>query len=127
MNITRITPQIRTTNLERAISFYTELGFGLDFRYEDFYAGISIGTRGLHLKLVDDADPSIDFVRDGGHLHLHFTVEDIQSTFDEINTKATIVENICNRPWGLTEFVIEDPDGHTLYFSQPTPKDSERN
>ena len=118
MEITELVPQLRTTDLERAIHFYTkQLGFVLRFRYQDFYAGVSHGDRMVHLKLVGDADPGIDFVRSGRHLHLYFGVRDINAAFRHVREAGvTIIEGISDRPWGTTEFVIEDPDGHTLYF-----------
>jgi len=120
MNINLVAPQLRTVDLEKAIKFYTDkLGFDLAFQYEDFYAGISFGEYVIHLKLVDSPDPSINYVHEGKHLHLHLGVEDIQSTYDSLEKKGvTIIENISKRPWGLLEFVIADPDGHTIYFAQ---------
>ena len=122
MEIQELVPQLRTTDLERAIRFYTEkLGFALAFRYQDFYAGVSCGERTIHLKLVDDPDPGIDFVRRGQHLHLHFGVRDIEAAFRQVGEAGVkVVEGISDRPWGTTEFVIEDPDGHTLYFGSPS-------
>ena len=118
MEIELLVPQLRTTDLEGAIRFYTQkLGFALSFRYQDFYAGVSFGDRMIHLKLVDDPDPGIDFVRSGQHLHIHFAVRDIHAAFRQVQEAGVkIVEGISDRPWGMTEFVIEDPDGHTLYF-----------
>ena len=37
------------------------LGYKIAFRYEDFYAGLDIGGQVLHLKLITEADPSIEF------------------------------------------------------------------
>ena len=118
MEIEALVPQLRTTDLDRAIHFYTKkLGFALSFKYQDFYAGVSSGEWMIHLKLVDDPDPSIDFVRDGQHLHLHIGVRDIQAALRHVEEAGVkIVEGIADRPWGITEFVVEDPDGHTLYF-----------
>ncbi len=72
MQIVESAPQLRITDLERAIRFYTEkLGFVLAFRHQDFYAGVRCGEAMIHLKLVDDPDPGIDFVRSGQHLHVY--------------------------------------------------------
>ncbi len=85
MIIQGFAPQFRTTDLNRAIEFYTEkLNFAVSFRYEDFYAGVANGGHQIHLKLVDDPDPGIDFVREGMHLHFHLTVDDIHSSFDDL-------------------------------------------
>ena len=118
METEELVSQLRTTDLERAIHFYTrKLGFVLSFRYQDFYAGVSSGDRMIHVKLVDDPDPGIDFVRRGHHLHVHVGVRDIHAAFRQVQEVGVkIIEGISDRPWGITEFVIEDPDGHTLYF-----------
>ena len=120
MNIQKIASQIRVTDLECSIAFYTRtLGFTLAFRFEDFYAAVDHGEHRLHLKLVDDTDPSVEFVRRGEHLHLHITVDDLATSFDQIKAAdITIALPITERPWGLSEFVVEDPDGHTIYFAQ---------
>jgi catechol 2,3-dioxygenase-like lactoylglutathione lyase family enzyme len=45
MTITSIVPQLRTTDLASSIRFYTEkLGFTVAFKYEDFYAGLRVGS-----------------------------------------------------------------------------------
>lgn len=118
MEIEQLVPQLRTTDLDRAIHFYTKkLGFALAFRHQDFYAGVSTGTRMIHLKRVDHPDPGIDFVRRGQHLHVYISVRDTHAAFRQVQEAGvTVVEEISDRPWGTTEFVIEDPDGHTIYF-----------
>ena len=43
-----MSPQLLVADIDRSIEFYTKrLGFDLDFRYEDFYAGVGnlIGFR----------------------------------------------------------------------------------
>lgn len=80
MKVSEICAQLRTTDLERSIAFYIEkLGFQLQFRFRDFDAGIKAGEQSFHLKLVDSPDPWIDSVNAGHHLHLLFTVEDVDA------------------------------------------------
>ena len=75
MAITRIVPQLRTTDIASSIRFYTEkLGFSVDFNYQDFYVGIRAGSQLVHLKLVDKKDPSIPYVDEGGHIHLYIEI-----------------------------------------------------
>ena len=72
MSVSGVISQIRTTDLDESIAFYTgKIGLELEFRFEDFYAGIRAGDQSFHLKLVDEKDPSIDFVSEGDHLHLY--------------------------------------------------------
>jgi catechol 2,3-dioxygenase-like lactoylglutathione lyase family enzyme len=67
MAITRVIPQLRTTNMASSIRLYTEkLGFSVAFKYEDFYTGIRAGSQLIHLKFVDAKDLSISYVDEGG-------------------------------------------------------------
>ena len=113
-------PQLRTTNLEATLDFYINtLGMELDFRYEDFYAGIRAGNQQIQFKLVDDPDPSIAFVREGDHLHLYFRVSDVDSYAAELKAKdVSFRHELAEKPWGAREFAIEDNQGHILYFAQ---------
>jgi len=118
--ITSVIAQLRTANLRESIAFYTAtLGFTLDFQYEDFYAGIRAGRQTIHLKLVDRPDPSIDYVRKGEHFHLYFDTDDVSAAADDLRRKGVrVVEDVHDTAWGTREFVINDDQGHTLYFGQ---------
>ena len=121
MTAKTVVAQLHTTNLKESVNFYTsKLGFELEFEYSDFYAGIRIAEAQLiHLKLVDDPDPSIDFVRNNGHLHLFLTIDDAVSTAEDLRVKGvTFHSEISNTPWGTTEFHVLDDQGHVLCFAQ---------
>ena len=116
MKVSDLVPQLRTTDLEASIRFYTEkLGFELAFRFEDFYAGIRAGNRVLHLKLVDARDPSIAMVRDGEHVHLFFEVDGVAAAAAELERKGVRPRRgVHETDWGGREIVVEDDQGHTL-------------
>jgi catechol 2,3-dioxygenase-like lactoylglutathione lyase family enzyme len=118
MQITRVVPQLRTTNLVESIRFYTTmLGGTLEFEHEDFYAGIRFGSQVVHLKLVDDPDPSIAFVRNGEHFDLYLEADDLVAAAEALQRKGVrLVRGLHETAWGTREFVIEDDQGHTLYF-----------
>jgi catechol 2,3-dioxygenase-like lactoylglutathione lyase family enzyme len=112
--------QLRTTDLEASIRFYTgQLGLELEFRYQDFYAGIRAGEQVFHLKRVDAKDPSIDFVGEGGHFHLYFDTADADAKAAALRRNGVpLVREPQDTPWGTREFVVRDDQGHTLYFGQ---------
>ena len=120
MSISRVAPQLRTTNLAESIRFYTtKLGLTLAFQYEDFYAGIRANDQLFHLKLVDHQDPSIAFVDEGDHFHLYFEVTDLTTTAALLKSNGVdLVKGVHETPWGTREFVIKDDQGHTLYFGE---------
>ena len=102
------------------IRFYTEkLGFTVEFNYQDFYAGIRTGDQLIHLKLVDEQDPSIPFVDDGGHLHLYFDTQGVADFAEQLKSRGlTLVNDVHETAWGTREFVVHDDQGHTLYFGE---------
>jgi catechol 2,3-dioxygenase-like lactoylglutathione lyase family enzyme len=120
MRISSAIAQLRTTNLAESIRFYTErVGLTLEFQHEDFYAGIRAGGQLFHLKLVDETDPSIEFVDRGGHFHLYLETDDAAAAADALKRNGVrLVKEVHDTPWKTREFVIKDDQGHTLYFGE---------
>jgi catechol 2,3-dioxygenase-like lactoylglutathione lyase family enzyme len=119
-HVAGVIAQLRTTDLDASIRFYTErVGLTLEFRYQDFYAGIRAGRDVFHLKLVDERDPSIEFVDLGGHFHLYLETDDAHAAAAALKRRGvTLVREVHETPWNTREFVIEDDQGHTLYFGE---------
>jgi catechol 2,3-dioxygenase-like lactoylglutathione lyase family enzyme len=120
MAITSAVTQLRTTDLGQSIRFYTEkVGLTLEFQYEDFYAGIRAGDQVFHLKLVDEKDPSIEFVDKGGHFHLYLETDDAAAAADGLKSNGVpLVKDVHDTAWGTREFAIKDDQGHTIYFGE---------
>ena len=121
MKIKAIAPQLRTTDMASSVGFYKEkLGFTVEFNYEDFYVGIRAGEHLFHLKLVDEKDPSIPYVDEGGHIHLYFEIEGVAAFADQLKANGVrLVKEVHETPWNTREIVIRDDQGHTLYFGEP--------
>jgi catechol 2,3-dioxygenase-like lactoylglutathione lyase family enzyme len=120
MRIQSAIAQLRTTDLLESIRFYTtKVGLTLEFQYEDFYAGIRAGDQLFHLKLVDQKDPSIDFVDEGEHFHLYLETDDAAAAAEALKRSGVrLVKDVHETAWGTREFVINDDQGHTLYFGE---------
>jgi catechol 2,3-dioxygenase-like lactoylglutathione lyase family enzyme len=120
MTVAGVITQIRTTNLKDSIDFYTtRVGLELEFEFGDFYAGIRAGDQLFHLKLVDDPDPTIDFVNANDHFHLFFPVDDIDEMASRLHSQGvTFSKEISTTDWGARDFYVRDNQGHTLCFSQ---------
>lgn len=121
MTITGIVPQLRTTDIASSVRFYTEkLGFSVEFNYEDFYVGIRAGNQVFHLKRVDERDPSIPYVDEGGHLHLYLETEGVTAFAARLKAVGVpLVKDVHETPWRTREIVIHDDQGHTLYLGEP--------
>ena len=111
-----MSPQLRVADLGAAIEFYTQkLGFTLDFRYEDFYAGIVRDSHSIHLKC---GDPSASGGKSRDDLDIAFSVDNIESLYKELQSKAIdIVQPLRDMPYGR-EFYIADLDGNRIAFME---------
>ena len=110
--------QLRFTDLEEAIRFYTEnLGGELVFRHEDFYAGLLLDGQMIHFKLVDEPDPNVAWVEQGNHVHLSIEVENIDDLHADLEARGVRPSELQRQPWGV-ECHFKDPGGHTIYFRQ---------
>ena len=120
MRISGVIAQLRTTDLAGSIRFYTDtVGLPLEFRYQDFYAGIRAGSQVFHLKLVDERDPSIEFVDRGEHFHLYLETDDAAAMAAALSERGVrLVRDVHETPWGTREFAVKDDQGHTLYFGE---------
>jgi catechol 2,3-dioxygenase-like lactoylglutathione lyase family enzyme len=120
MQISSAVAQLRTRDLAASILFYTtKIGLTLEFQYQDFYAGIRAGGQTFHLKRVDERDPSIDYVDEGGHFHLYLATDNAEELAKAFKGRG--VEFVCDvheTAWATREFVVKDDQGHTLYFGQ---------
>ncbi len=115
--LTGMSPQFLVADLDRSIRFYTgQLGFGLDFRYEHFYAGVVRDGHSIHLKLAHTRPDERQFRRENEHLDITFTVEDIDATYNEAqNRSVPVTQPLREMPYGR-EFYVSDPDGYILAF-----------
>lgn len=122
MRVLSVAPQLRTTDLDRSIRFYTEqVGLELQFRHADFYAGVRTSTGVFHLKQVDTPDPSIEYVEEGGHLHLYLGVDDVDALAERLRAAGvSLLQPPCDTDWGTREIVFHDDQGHTIYAGMPT-------
>jgi catechol 2,3-dioxygenase-like lactoylglutathione lyase family enzyme len=118
MKFRKMSPLLHVSDIDRSIEFYTNnLGFTLDFKYEDFYAGIIKDGHSIHLKSVDQP---ITTVRNTDDLEIQFSVVDIEQLYSELRGKpVNMIQPLRTQPYGK-EFYITDPDGNPLGFVEET-------
>ena len=82
----------------------------------DFYAGIRSSGGAFHLKQVDTTDPSMRFVKDGGHFDLYLGVDDVDAFAEQLREAGVyLIQPPGDTDWGTRELVFEDDQGHTIY------------
>jgi catechol 2,3-dioxygenase-like lactoylglutathione lyase family enzyme len=115
--IKKMSPQFLVADIERSLEFYTKkLGFDVDFRYEDFYAGVVKDGCSIHLKSDDSSTEERKSKRNNENLDIVFSVDGIENLYQELSNKSIeIVQPLRDMPYGK-EFYIADPDGHVISF-----------
>ena len=115
--IKQMSPQLNVSDIERAIEFYTKkLDFDVDFRYEDFYAGIIKDGYSIHLKVDEFLIEERKKKRNQDDLEITFSVDHIESLYEELSNKSVeFTQSLRDMPYGR-EFYIADPDGNIIAF-----------
>ena len=111
-----MSPQLLVADIERSIEFYSgKLGFEIDFRYEDFYAGIIKDGFSIHLKLRKHSIEE-GFSKNNDDLDIIFSVDSVEDLYEELSKNAIeFVQSLRDMPYGK-EFYVADPDGNIIGF-----------
>ena len=120
MSLRHIAPVFKVADLGRALAFHRDtLGFELEFRYEDFYAGVRRSGCHVHLRCAPPAPrDQASFERDE-HIDACVVVEDAAALSARFaSAGATFSVPLRRMPYGV-EFYVRDPDGYILGFIEP--------
>ncbi len=115
--IKQMNPLFLVSEIDLSIKFYTnELNFDLDFRYEDFYAGVIKDGYSIHLKVSDYSIEKTKNKRNNDDINITFSVSNIKDLYEELSHKSIkIVQALRDMPYGK-EFYIADPHGNVISF-----------
>jgi catechol 2,3-dioxygenase-like lactoylglutathione lyase family enzyme len=99
-----ITPQLPVTDIPATQAWYRDVrGFAVAGANDDFGA-VSADRVEIFFRRVDTPGPSVTCC---------VRVEDADALCEAYRERgAKIVEEISDRPWGMREFTVEDPNGH---------------
>ena len=114
----KIVPVLKVAQLDRAVSFYTELlGFSVCWRSANDGEGENVMLEAGAINVL---------LSTGAHLgdipaftgSLYFNVSGVQDFFDQIKERVEIVWPLENMEYGQKEFGIRDSDGYILAFAE---------
>ena len=123
-------PELSVTNLENSLNFYKTAGFKVEYdRPENKFAFISLGKIQFMLQEIADNDKwdvaplSYPF---GNGINFQLEVENLDEIYNSFkNSNYKIIFDIeenwyrqDNKLLGNKEFLIQDPDGYLLRFSE---------
>ena len=121
--LTAAYPQLFTGDMQRSARFYGEqLGFEVRFLFGDppVYAQFVRDAARLNMRLVEA--PVLD--REAAEQHellaAYLEVDDVEGLFAEYSARdVDFFRPLERKPWGLTGFIVRDPDGNLLNFAEP--------
>lgn len=119
-NVTQVTPFMHVDDLERALTFFTDiLGFQTTVRMSN-YAYVALGNAGIRIleSSGDDRPPPGD-----RRYAYYIDVRDVDALYAELKPKlATLPKDDVYGPvdqdYGQRELVVLAPDGNLLAFGQ---------
>ena len=110
-HVTKLFPVFLVSDLDSAIDFYMEkLGFSLAWKWgtPTTRAGVSIGDIEIQLDSAGAGAPPGSSV-----VYCHMT--DVASYFASCKDRgAPFTLELGERPWGMVDFRVEDPDGNRI-------------
>ncbi|TMI74046.1 MAG: hypothetical protein E6H09_03710 [Bacteroidetes bacterium] len=120
--IKKMSPQLLVADIDSSVEFYTKkLGFDVDFRYEDFYAGIIKDGYSIHLKMGNPSTEEKEKRRNREDLDIVFSVDGIEDLYEEFSNKSVeFAQSLRDMPYGK-EFYVADPDANIIAFLEEHP------
>src|SRR5215467_9209331 len=119
--IKKMSPLLLVADINRSIEFYSKkLDFDIDFRYEDFYAGIIKDGYSIHLKVSEYSIEERKNKSRNEDLNLIFSISSIEDLYEQLlNKYVEIAQSLRDMPYGK-EFYIADPDNNIIAFVEET-------
>lgn len=130
MYFNKIIPELSVTNLKKSIEFYKTIGFKIEYeRVEDKFAFLSMGEIQFMLQEITENDKwdvaplSYPF---GNGINFQLEVESVDKIYNSLKKNNYKISFEIEENWyrkddkllGNKEFLIQDPDGYLLRFSE---------
>lgn len=111
-------PILPSRSLNDTLAFYQRLGFGGHIHSHGNYAILTRGTVELHFFTHSELNPAESFAG------CYIRVSDVDSIYQafapaELPRKGIPRQDALeNKPWGMREFALIDPDGNLIRIGQ---------
>ena len=130
MKFNKLIPELSVTNLKSSLNFYKCIGFVIEYeRPENKFAFLSMGEIQIMIQEIDDNDKwdvaplTYPF---GNGINFQLEVDNVEDVYNKLknnnyNIAFEMEENWYrqdNKLLGNKEFLVQDPDGYLLRFSE---------
>jgi lactoylglutathione lyase len=135
MNLTGITPNLLVADIERSTAFYRDLlGFSVVTTVPEagpfVFVWLQRGAVNVFLNArgVAEAELPLWAARSAGTMSMFIALEadsvaaGIDTLYESLRTRASVVMPLKNQFYGMREFGILDPDDYVIFFAQQLPQ-----
>lgn len=132
MYFNKIIPELSVTNLEKSLEFYKVIGFKIEYeRLENKFVFLSLGEIQFMLQEITDNDkwdvaPLKLKYPFGNGINFQLEVDNIEKIYNSLKQNDYKIAFEIEENWyrqdnkllGNKEFLVQDPDGYLLRFSE---------
>ena len=130
MKFNKLIPELSITNLENSLKFYKTLGFKIEYeRPENKFVFLSLGEIQIMIQELTDDDKwdiaplSYPF---GNGINFQLEVDNVELIYNNLKNNGYKIAFEIEENWyrqdnkllGNKEFLVQDPDGYLLRFSE---------
>jgi lactoylglutathione lyase len=121
----KVTPNLVVDDIDASTAFYRDaLGFSVvtTVPEEAPFAFVWLRRGGVEVFLNDakgvgELDPALAARARGGSFTMYVLVTGVDDLYAHVTARAKVVEPIHTQPYGMREFVVQDPDGYLITFA----------
>lgn len=131
--MSRISPEIAVTDIEKSLAFYGAFGFEkdntgiIDDKGSQWYS-MALGDGALQLIRADIVEGAWPGGARGSGVNIYIAVDDVDAIYDHVKAseyRSNITSEIETAWYGLRQFSMTDPDGYLLTISTPVDVENE--
>ncbi len=106
-----VAPAFAARDFAKLATFYEKvLGFKSQYKTENYCV---LKRDDISLHIYPQRDDKV-----GGHNSAYFFVTGVDELFKAVAKKAKIVHPISDQPYGLRDFLMQDPEGNNIGIAQ---------
>jgi catechol 2,3-dioxygenase-like lactoylglutathione lyase family enzyme len=112
-------PILPARDLVETRAFYERLGFRTVGWWPDAFGGYAIVSKGMlqmHFFRFPELDPASTYAQ------CYWSVADVDALYAEIAHAGITVATPEDKPWGMREFALSDPNGTLVRVGQPVSR-----
>lgn len=130
MYFNKLIPELSVTNLKNSLKFYQTAGFKIEYeRFENKFVFLSMGEIQFMLQEISKEDKwniaPLQYPLGNG-INFQLEVENVDKIYNELKENNYKIAFEMEENWyrqdnkilGNKEFLVQDPDGYLLRFSE---------